>query len=93
MEITPAHINDGDMGPSLLGPLAKRGFMERVNYAVADAGYDQRKNYEAVAPYDAQAIIPLNLRNEKIPPATFSFPVNPRCSMGYDMIYWGCDGD
>jgi len=93
LEVTPAHINDGDMGPPLLESLANRGFMERVNYVVADAGYDQRKNYEVVAHYDAQAIIPLSLRNEKVPPAGFSFHGNPRCSMGYDMIYWGCDGD
>ena len=57
LEVTPAHINDGDMGPPLLESLANR------------------------------------LRNEKVPPAGFSFHGNPRCSMGYDMIYWGCDGD
>lgn len=92
LEVTPAHINDGDMGPPLLESLANRGFMKRVNYVVADAGYNQQKNYEAVAHYDAQAIIPLNLRNEKIPSAGFSFHGNPPCSMGYDMVYWGCDG-
>lgn len=33
-----------------------------------DASYDQSKNYEAAKDAFAQAIIPLNLRNEKIPP-------------------------
>ncbi|NLP17529.1 MAG: hypothetical protein GX376_00375 [Firmicutes bacterium] len=67
--------------------------MERTNYIVADASYEQRKNYEAVAHYNAQATVPLNLRNEKIPPAVFSIHCNPRCSIGYYMVYWGCDGD
>ena len=33
-----------------------------------------------------------SLRNEKEPPAGFSSIWIPRCSMGYDMVYWGCDG-
>jgi hypothetical protein len=37
-----------------------------------DGGYDQLKNYEAAKKYDAQAIIPLNLCNEKEPPAGFT---------------------
>ncbi|ETT50659.1 transposase IS4 family protein [Paenibacillus sp. FSL H8-237] len=32
------------------------------------AGYDQMKNYEAARNVKAQAIIPLNARNEKKPP-------------------------
>ncbi|MGF7186771.1 hypothetical protein GGQ84_002902, partial [Desulfitispora alkaliphila] len=31
--------------------------------------------------------------NEKEPPAGFSSNGTARCSMGYDMIYWGVDGN
>ncbi|MGG3997212.1 transposase, partial [Aneurinibacillus thermoaerophilus] len=55
------------------------------------AGYDQLKNYEAAHELNAQAIIPLNLRNEKEPPTGFSSNGTPRCSMGFDMVYWGAD--
>lgn len=43
--------------------------------------------------YGAQAIIALNQRREKEPPAGMSSNGTPRCSMGYDMVYWGADGD
>jgi transposase, IS5 family len=53
----------------------------------------QVKNYEAARSYGAQAIIALNRRREKEPPAGMSSNGTPRCSMGYDMVYWGADGD
>lgn len=52
-----------------------------------DAGYDQLKNYEAAHKNSAQAIIPLNLRNEKEPPAGMTSNGTPVCSMGYEMVY------
>lgn len=52
----------------------------------------KKKNYEAAHNVGAQAIIPLNLRNEKEPPEGFSSNGTPRCSMGYDMVYWGQNG-
>ncbi len=39
----------------------------------------------------AQAIIPLNVRNEKIPLAGLDESRTPVCSMGYPMVYWGAD--
>jgi len=93
LEVTPAHVNDGDMGPPLVEKIASQGFIDKVNFIIGDAGYDQLKNYQIAHYYEAQAIIPLNLRNEKEPPAGFSSNGTPRCSMGYDMIYWGCDGN
>lgn len=93
LEVTPAHINDGDMGPPLVENIASQGFIDRVEYILEDAGYDQFKNYEIAEHYGAQAIIPLNLRNEKEPPAGFSSNGTPRCSMGYDMVYWGNGGN
>ncbi len=80
------------MGPPLVEKIAAQGFIDKVNFIIGDAGYDQSKNYQIARHYAAQAIIPLNLRNEKEPPAGFSSIWIPRCSMGYDMVYWGCDG-
>ncbi|SEP11543.1 Transposase DDE domain-containing protein [Paenibacillus sophorae] len=56
-----------------------------------DAGYDQLKNYEAARDLKAQAIIPLNLRNEKEPPAGMTSKGTPCCSMGFPMTYWGLE--
>lgn len=92
LKVTPAHINDGDMGPVLIEQAAKQLPETELDYVIMDAGYDQYKNYEAAKKYKAQAIIPLNIRNQKEPPAGFSNSGTPRCSMGYDMAYWGSDG-
>lgn len=89
LEVTPASIYDGDIGPELVKSIAARGHIDKVDYITADAGYDQYKNYEIAAYYEASAIIPLNLRNEKQPPAGISFNGTPCCSMGYEMNYWG----
>lgn len=81
------------MGPPLIEKVASQDSSSKMAYVIMDAGYDQMKNYEAAKSYGAQAIIPLNLRNEKEPPAGYSSIGTPRCSMGYDMVYWGVDGD
>ncbi|MEZ2658581.1 transposase [Aneurinibacillus aneurinilyticus] len=90
VEVTPAHVNDGDMGPALMNKAAEVSDID-IEFIMMDAGYDQLKNYEAAHELNAQAIIPLNLRNEKEPPTGFSFNGTPRCSMGFDMVYWGAD--
>lgn len=91
-EVTPANINDGDLGPELIkkvtSPIPKKQWPK---YYAMDAGYDQNKNYEAARSALAQAIIPLNPRNEKIPPAGMEANGTPICSMGYPMAYWGSD--
>ncbi|WP_212943886.1 transposase, partial [Paenibacillus antibioticophila] len=56
-------------------------------------GYDQLKNYEAARNVKAQAIIPMNLRNEKEPPAGMTSSGTPCCPMGFAMTYWGTDGN
>ncbi|ERI11209.1 hypothetical protein HMPREF0083_00620, partial [Aneurinibacillus aneurinilyticus ATCC 12856] len=90
VEVTPAHVNDGDMGPALMNKAAEVSDID-IEFIMMDAGYDQLKNYEAADELNAQAIIPLNLRNEKEPPTGFSSSGTPRCSMGFDMVYWGAD--
>ncbi|MDD3645304.1 MAG: transposase [Bacteroidales bacterium] len=92
LNVTPAHVNDGDMGPVLIEQVKTRLHETKLDYVIMDAGYDQHKNYEAARKHGAQAIIPLNLRNEKEPPTRFSTNGTPRCSMGYDMVYWENDG-
>lgn len=91
LEVTPANVNDGEAGPSLVETVHDQA-PGRINYIMEDAGYDQLKNYEVAHQIGAQAIIPLNHRNEKQPPSGFSFNGTPQCSMGYDMVYWGKDG-
>jgi len=90
LSITPAHVNDGDMAPTLMEQVAVG---TKVNFFMLDAGYDQLKNYEAARNVKAQAIIPMNLRNEKEPPAGMTSSGTPCCSMGFAMNYWGADGD
>lgn len=93
LEVTPAYVNDGDMGPPLIDKVVFQPSSTKLEFVIMDAGYDQLKNYQAAYDYGAQAIIPLNLRNEKEPPVGYSSTGTPRCSMGFDMVYWGCDGD
>ncbi len=78
------------MSPLLIEDHAAK-FQDTLKFVMMDAGYDQHKNYEAALSHKAQAIIPLNLRNEKEPPAGFSSNGTPRCLMGFEMTYWGCD--
>lgn len=91
-EVTPANINDGDIGPELIDKTTSTSPDKvKPKFYVLDAGYDQQKNYEAAYNNGARAIIPLNLRNEKEPPAGMLSNGTPICSMGYEMVYWGAD--
>jgi len=92
LEVTPAHVYDGEMAIPLMKDVIENHHW-KVNFVMMDAGYDQVKNYEAARTYGAQAIVALNRRGEKEPPAGMSSNGTPRCSMGYDMVYWGSDGD
>lgn len=86
LQVTPAHVNDGDEGPALMTSVAAQS---KVKFLILDAGYDQMKNYETARNVKAQAIIPLNPRNEKEPPAGITQKGTPCCSMGFPMTYWG----
>jgi IS5 family transposase len=91
LDVTPANVYDGEMAIPLMKDIYERNW--RFKFVVMDAGYDQVKNYEAARGYGAQAIIALNKRGEKEPPAGIASDGTPRCSMGYDMVYWGADGE
>ena len=60
-------------------------------YWTMDSGYDYNKIYEGIFhDYNAQAIIPINKRNAKQPPAGYyDFKGTPKCSAGHKMVYWG----
>ena len=90
VEVTPAHVNDGDVAPDLMAQSIEI-LDTKPQFFIMDAGYDQHKNDEFAHKHGAQAIIPLNLRNEKEPPAGMMSNGTPRCSMGYEMTYWGAD--
>lgn len=92
LEVTPAHVYDGEMAIPLMQDVVEN-YEWQVKFVMMDAGYDQVKNYDAARNYGAQAIIALNRRGEKEPPAGMASDGTPRCSMGYDMVYWGADGD
>jgi len=91
LEVTSAHVNDGDVFIPLVKNVLNQKYLNKLNYVLADAGYDRKKNYEYCLEANAQAIIPLNARNEKEPPAGFASNGTPKCSMGYEMVYWGHD--
>ncbi|MNW42691.1 Transposase DDE domain protein [compost metagenome] len=90
LEVTPAHVNDGEMAPGLI---EKVTVDKHTRFFILGAGYDQMKVYEAARKMKAQAIIPLNPRGEKEPPAGMTTNGTPCCSMGFTMTYWGADGD
>lgn len=90
LTVTPANVYDGEMAIPLMEELNRQDW--RIRFVLMDAGYDQKKNYEAARALGAQAIIPMNRRNEKEPPEGMDFDGTPRCTMGYRMTYWGVDG-
>lgn len=91
LDVTPANVYDGEMAVPLMKEIVQHGW--RFKFVMMDAGYDQVKNYEATRSYGAQAIVAMNKRGEKEPPAGMASEGTPRCSMGYDMVYWGADSD
>ncbi|GED15982.1 transposase [Aneurinibacillus migulanus] len=85
-DVTPAHVNDGNMGPTLMSKAAEAS-NTNMKFVMMDAGYDQLKNDQVAHKLKAQAIIPLNVRNEKEPPTGFSTNGTSRRSMGFNMAY------
>lgn len=96
--VTPANEADCEQALPLVSRVTKR--LRTRNYQVPeywtmDSGYDYKKIYKSIYfDYNAQAIIPLNKRNAKQPPAGFyDFDGTPSCSCGYKMVYWGKDNN
>lgn len=97
-DITPANETDHENALPLIDKLynwLKNNGYPLPTYWVMDSGYDVTDIYEEVnSEYNAQAIIPINKRNAKLPPAGFyDFKGTPICSDGHKMIYWGHDDE
>ena len=84
--MTSANENNSTQAIPLMDLVAKQSLTP--NYFIMDTGYDVNRIYQHAAEHRKQAIIPLNLRNEKIPPAGLDETRTPICSMGYPMVYW-----
>jgi transposase, IS5 family len=85
--ITPANQHDATQAIPLIDLTSKNS--PEAKYFMMDSGYDSREIYENLHKRHMQAIIPLNLRGEKIPPEGLDLDRTPICSMGHSMVYWG----
>lgn len=89
LKITPANTHDSEVVTDLLTQCTNN-IQSHVSYYTMDAAYDQHGIYELIRDkYHAQAIIPLNKRGAKQPPAGFDWDGTPICSTGQRMVYWG----
>jgi len=94
LTLTPANHADKTQAIPLVEKandfLAKRD-LTKPKYWTMDSGYDYTDIYEHILfEQKSQAIIPINKRNAKQPPAGFyDFKGTPVCSGGYKMYYWG----
>ena len=94
LTLTPANHADKTQAIPLIEKvndfLAERG-LNRPKYWTMDSGYDYKDIYQNILfKQKGQAIIPINKRNAKQPPAGFyDFKGTPVCSGGHKMYYWG----
>lgn len=92
--ITPANEADSNQALPLVDRVYQRfkqNNFDPPDYWTMDSGYDYNKIYDGIYyDYRAQAIIPINKRNAKQPPAGYyDFKGTPCCSAGHKMVYWG----
>lgn len=95
IEITPASVNDGIMAIPLMEKLKDAyGDAFHVKHCIMDSGYDIQDNYDYITnEFCAQPIIAYNKRGSFAPPDGLNERLHPICSMGYELTYWGKDGD
>ena len=86
IKVTPANRNNSTQAIPLMDAIKSQ-----PKYYCMDMGYDTKDIYQAARNYRSQAIIPLNRRKEKLPPEGMDENRTPTCSMGYPMVYWGCE--
>ena len=91
--ITPANIADVDVAHPLIQKMMNDyQSCFQPKYYLMDAGYDSPQLYLDIhEKYKAQAIIPLNWRNTKIPPEGINQNGQLVCSMNYPYVYGGND--
>jgi IS5 family transposase len=89
MKVTPANCSDSSVAMELVKQCCSNT-KSKIEYFLMDAGYDHREIYSLIRDkYQAQAIIAMNKRGAKQPPAGFDWDGTPICSAGYRMVYWG----
>ncbi len=95
IEITPASVNDSILAIPLLKKLKEfYGNAFNVRHCIMDSGYDIKENYDYIMnEFHAQPIIAYNKRGSFAPPEGLNERLHPICSMGYELVYWGKDGD
>lgn len=90
--VTGANIHDAVVLLPLLRSLQKNSPEVTFRYHVADKAYDAREIYETVrSEFQAQAVIPLNLRAATEPPVGFTHEGIPVCTAGLPMVPWGAE--
>ncbi len=91
--ITPANIADVDMAEPLIQKMMEDyDGLFVPKYYIMDAGYDKPDLYSNIyTTYHAQAIIPINWRNTKVPPEGINFDGQLICSMNHPYVYGGND--
>lgn len=93
--VTPANVYDGTVTLPLIEKFfTSYGDLFKPQYYTMDSGYDFNYIYEAIVnDYQAKPVIAYNPRGSKSPPEGLDDDLQPICSAGYKMVYWGTDGD
>jgi transposase len=93
--VTPANVNDGTQAIPLIKQLmAHYGSVFCPKYYLMDKIYDVEDIYGYIIEHtEGQAIIAYNKRGSYAPPEGLNENLHPVCAMGYELAYWGLDGD
>jgi transposase len=93
--ITPASKNDSILAIPLIKQLKEfYGSVFTPSYYMMDSIYDIDDNYNYIInETEGQAIIAYNKRGSYAPPEGMNESLHPICSLGYELTYWGKDGD
>jgi len=77
MKVTPANCSDSSVALELVKQCCSNT-KSKIEYFLMDAGYDHREIYSLIRDkYQAQAIIAMNKRGAKQPPAGFDWDGTP----------------
>lgn len=93
--VSPASDSDGIYAIPLIEDFKESyGSIFSPKYFIMDSGYDFVDNYNYIInKTSGQAIIAYNKRGSYAPPEGLNENLHPICSMGYELTYWGKDGD
>lgn len=93
--VTPANKYDSEVAVELLDKFIKDySLVKNPKNVIMDAGYDSKNNFNYIMHQMlSQPIIALNNRGSFTSPEGLNEDMNPVCSMGHPLVYWGKDGD